>query len=55
MLLVCELFKECELVFTDCLWPDFDVAALDAALATYAGRERRFGAVTAAPADATNG
>ena len=36
-----------ELVFTDCLWPDFDVAALDAALATYAGRERRFGGVEA--------
>ena len=34
-----------ELVFTDCLWPDFDAAALDAALADYAGRERRFGAV----------
>ncbi len=34
-----------ELVFTDCLWPDFDVAALDAALADYASRERRFGAV----------
>ena len=37
-----------ELVFTECLWPDFDVGALDAALADYAGRERRFGAVTAA-------
>ncbi|MDT7835458.1 polyprenyl diphosphate synthase [Aquabacterium sp. OR-4] len=34
-----------ELVFTDCLWPDFDAAALDAALSDYAGRERRFGAV----------
>ena len=44
-----------ELVFTDCLWLDFDLAALDAALATYAGRERRFGAVTACSADATNG
>ncbi len=32
-----------ELYFTDCLWPDFDAAALDAALAAYAGRERRFG------------
>ena len=40
-----------ELVFTDCLWPDFDVAALDAALAAYAGRERRFGAVTPAPVE----
>ncbi len=37
-----------ELVFTDCLWPDFDVAQLDAALADYAGRERRFGAVSPA-------
>ena len=34
-----------ELVFTDCLWPDFGVVALDAALADYAGRERRFGAL----------
>jgi undecaprenyl diphosphate synthase len=34
-----------ELVFTDCLWPDFDAAALDSALSEYAGRERRFGAV----------
>lgn len=34
-----------ELVFTDCLWPDFGAAQLDAALADYAGRDRRFGAV----------
>jgi undecaprenyl diphosphate synthase len=32
-----------ELVFSDKLWPDFDEAALDAALAEYAQRERRFG------------
>jgi len=32
-----------ELLFTDCLWPDFDAAAFDAALADFAGRERRFG------------
>ena len=32
-----------ELFFTDCLWPDFDEAALDTALVDYAGRERRFG------------
>ena len=38
-----------ELVFTDCLWPDFDAAELDRALAAYAGRERRFGAVTPSP------
>src|SRR6187551_1714135 len=34
-----------ELVFTDCLWPEFGTAELDAALAEYAGRERRFGTV----------
>jgi undecaprenyl diphosphate synthase len=34
-----------ELVFTDCLWPDFDEAELDAALREYAGRDRRFGLV----------
>ena len=32
-----------ELYFTDKLWPEFDEAALDAAIADYAGRERRFG------------
>ena len=32
-----------ELYFTDLLWPDFDAAALDAAIASYAKRERRFG------------
>lgn len=32
-----------EFVFTDALWPDFDEAALDAAIATFASRERRFG------------
>jgi undecaprenyl diphosphate synthase len=32
-----------ELFFTPCLWPDFDEAALDEALAFYATRERRFG------------
>nr|MCU0870182.1 undecaprenyl diphosphate synthase family protein [Burkholderiales bacterium] len=32
-----------ELWFTDTLWPDFDVAALEAALGAYARRERRFG------------
>ncbi|MGY0193642.1 polyprenyl diphosphate synthase [Leptothrix sp. BB-4] len=34
-----------ELYFTDCLWPDFDEQALDAALADYAARDRRFGRV----------
>jgi undecaprenyl diphosphate synthase len=37
-----------ELVFTDCLWPDFCEAELDKALANFAGRERRFGALPAA-------
>ncbi len=32
-----------ELYFTDTLWPDFDGVALDAAIASYARRERRFG------------
>jgi undecaprenyl diphosphate synthase len=32
-----------ELYFTDLLWPDFDAAALDAAIASFRGRERRFG------------
>ena len=34
-----------ELVFTDCLWPEFGEAQLDAALADYASRDRRFGGV----------
>jgi len=32
-----------ELYFTDKLWPEFDEAALDAAIADYGRRERRFG------------
>jgi undecaprenyl diphosphate synthase len=32
-----------ELYFCNVLWPDFDDAALDAAIQAYAGRERRFG------------
>lgn len=32
-----------ELVFVPCLWPDFDREALEAALADYRQRERRFG------------
>jgi undecaprenyl diphosphate synthase len=32
-----------ELYFTDTLWPDFGAAALDAAIRSYAQRERRFG------------
>jgi undecaprenyl diphosphate synthase len=34
-----------ELVFTECLWPEFGSDELDSALAQYARRERRFGAV----------
>jgi undecaprenyl diphosphate synthase len=32
-----------ELYFTETLWPDFDAKALDAAIASYQERERRFG------------
>ncbi len=32
-----------ELFFTDLLWPEFDAAALDTAIASYRRRERRFG------------
>jgi len=32
-----------ELYFTERLWPDFDAAALDEAIASYRMRERRFG------------
>jgi len=34
-----------ELFFTDCLWPDFGAAEIDAALAAFAQRDRRFGAI----------
>jgi undecaprenyl diphosphate synthase len=34
-----------ELCFSDCLWPDFGEPELDAALADYARRDRRFGAI----------
>lgn len=36
-----------EIYFTATLWPDFDTQAFDAALADYAGRERRFGKTSA--------
>lgn len=36
-----------EMIFTDTAWPDFDEAALDAALEEYAGRHRRFGGLEA--------
>ncbi len=32
-----------ELFFSGYLWPDFDEAALDEAIADFAARERRFG------------
>jgi undecaprenyl diphosphate synthase len=32
-----------ELYFSNKLWPDFDTSELDAAIAAYSGRERRFG------------
>ncbi|RTK96808.1 MAG: di-trans,poly-cis-decaprenylcistransferase [Lysobacterales bacterium] len=32
-----------EFYFTDCLWPDFDEAALDAAFDSFGRRQRRFG------------
>lgn len=34
-----------ELYFTECLWPDFSAAELDAALEWYSKRQRRFGRV----------
>jgi len=36
-----------ELVFVPELWPDFDKAALERAIAEYARRERRFGGLAA--------
>ena len=35
-----------EMVFIDTLWPDFGQPELEAAIATYRSRERRYGAVT---------
>lgn len=48
------LLWECayaELLFLDCLWPEFDTRAFEQALAEYARRDRRFGQI-AAPATA---
>jgi len=36
-----------EFVFSDCLWPDFGEAQLDAAIAAFRERDRRFGGVKA--------
>jgi undecaprenyl diphosphate synthase len=44
------LLWECayaELHFSDCLWPDFDEARFRQALSDYAGRQRRFGGLSA--------
>jgi undecaprenyl diphosphate synthase len=38
-----------ELVFTRTMWPDFDAAALAAAVREFRGRERKFGAVPQVP------
>jgi undecaprenyl diphosphate synthase len=43
-----------ELYFTDTYWPDFDIASLDAAIASYQQRERRFGRTGAQLAEKTN-
>jgi undecaprenyl diphosphate synthase len=34
-----------ELYFTDCLWPDFGEADVDAAIESFQNRKRRFGGV----------
>ena len=44
-----------ELYFTECLWPEFDAAELDAALAAYAQRDRRFGRTDTDPAPLPGG
>jgi undecaprenyl diphosphate synthase len=37
-----------EIVFTGCMWPDFDAADLESALREYHGRERRYGRIVSA-------
>ena len=44
-----------ELYFSDLMWPDFEEAALDEALAEYARRQRRFGGRGAAAPNAAAG
>jgi undecaprenyl diphosphate synthase len=49
------LLWECayaELYFTDAMWPDFGAADLEVAVREFQGRERRFGALPAAEAQA---
>ena len=41
-----------EFVFTDCLWPDFGEAEIDAALAAFGQRDRRYGGLREAGAAA---
>jgi undecaprenyl diphosphate synthase len=41
-----------EFVFSDCLWPEFGERELDAAIAAFHERDRRFGGVKEAPAAA---
>jgi undecaprenyl diphosphate synthase len=48
------LLWECayaELYFSECLWPDFDESRFRHALSDYAGRQRRFGGLTAKEAE----
>jgi undecaprenyl diphosphate synthase len=48
------LLWECayaELHFSECLWPEFDEARFRQALDDYAGRQRRFGGLTAEASD----
>ena len=50
------LLRECayaELYFTPCAWPDFDAAALAAAVAEFGRRQRRFGGLTTVSAVAS--
>lgn len=47
------LLWECayaELHFTECMWPDFDVADLELAMRDFRARDRRFGRIPVAPA-----
>ena len=43
-----------ELFFTETYWPDFNIASLDQAIASYQQRERRFGRTGAQLAENTN-
>jgi undecaprenyl diphosphate synthase len=52
------LLWECayaELLFTDCLWPDFDEAAFAQALKEFSGRQRRFGRLPQENAEKADG